>query len=228
MSVLIWAAITKELYFSFLSFFLLPPDVLFWPPVHGCQRFQPEHSLLCQTKPTSTRKIITFKVSSAQAQRRPIKSCAQSETHPPWLFCGECTLYSSSRVGPELDREFNCGICHRGAFLSPQTKLQLTVRPHLLPCVSVLVLKGEFELKCCHFDSLDVIQHTLQTGTCKWSDRDFRSAIQLSWSAGSGAATLMCQIEIRHAFLFFIGLLKHLCTDHILQRAFCVGLSYIE
>lgn len=45
----------------------------------------------------------------------------------PWLFCGECTLNPP---------EFYCGMCHHGALLSPQTKLQLTVHPHLLPCVS--------------------------------------------------------------------------------------------
>lgn len=80
-------------------FFLLRPDVLFWPPVHGCQRFQPEHSLLCQTKPTSTRKIITFKVSSVQAQRRPIKSCAQSETHPPGFFVGSAPCTHPPELG---------------------------------------------------------------------------------------------------------------------------------
>lgn len=173
LSVLSWAAITKELYFFF---FWLRPDVLFWPPVHGCQRFQPEHSLLRQTKPTFTWKIITFKVSSAQVKRRHIKSCVQPETLPPGFFVGSVPYTPPPELGQNWTESSTVACAIMELFCPHKQNCSSPSTPICSPASHVL--KGEFELKCCHFDSLDVIQHTLQTGTCKWSDRDFQSAIQ--------------------------------------------------
>lgn len=157
-------------------FFWLRPDVLFWPPVHGCQRFQPEHSLLRQTKPTFTWKIITFKVSSAQVKRRHIKSCVQPETLPPGFFVGSVPYTPPPELGQNWTESSTVACAIMELFCPHKQNCSSPSTPICSPASHVL--KGEFELKCCHFDSLDVIQHTLQTGTCKWSDRDFQSAIQ--------------------------------------------------
>lgn len=121
----------------------------------------------------------------------------------PWLFCGECTLYSSSRFGPELDRKFYCGMCHHGALLSPQIKLQLTIHPPFAP-LRLMFSKGNSSW------SVVILTRWMWSSTrCKRAPASgqtvtSRGQSKLSWGAGSGAATLMCQIEIRHAFCFLL------------------------
>lgn len=146
----------------------------------------------------------------------------------PWLFCGECTLYSSSRVGPELDRKFYCGMCHHGALLSPQTKLQLTIHPHLLPCVScsqrgIRVEVLSFWLAGC--DPAHAANGHLQVVRPWLPERNPSLAGVLEAAQQPWCAKL--KSDMLFVFYWITGTFEHR-SYYILQRAFCVGLSYIE
>lgn len=184
--------------------FWLRPDVLFWPPVHGCQRFQPEHSLLRQTKPTFTWKIITFKVSSAQAQRRPIKSCVQPETNPPRFFVGSVPCTHPPELGQNWTESSTVACAIVELFCPHKQNCSSPSAPICSPVSRFMFSKGNLSW------SVVILTHWMWSSTrCKRAPASgqtvtSRAQSKLSWSAGSGAATLMCQIEIRHAFCFLL------------------------